>query len=236
MRQIMNKEKRIITPRLVIMLLLAVVIIPMLPLLVSRQWNWTEAWIYAAICIPGFVISRVLAARRNPGLLAERAQFGRQTDAKSWDRTMTSLLTLGGLIIHLIPGLDRLKGWSGGFGTTWVVAGFVLVVAGYFLGSYALVANRYFSGMVRIQNDRDHKVVSSGPYRWVRHPGYLGAVITYAGIPFSLDSVWTLIPVVITIGILVIRTSLEDRTLQNELDGYKEYIRHTRYRLFPGVW
>jgi len=232
----MNKEKRIITPRLAIMLLVAVIVIPMLPLLVSRHWNWTEAWIYAAICILGFVVSRVLAARRNPGLLAERARFGQQTDAKSWDRKMTLLLTLGGLIIHLIPGFDRLKGWSEGFSMPWVVAGFVLVVAGYFLGSYALISNRYFSGMVRIQSDRDHKVVSTGPYRFVRHPGYLGAAITYTGIPFFLDSVWTLIPVVLTIGLLVIRTSLEDRTLRSELAGYEEYTRTTRYRLFPGVW
>jgi len=149
---------------------------------------------------------------------------------------MTLLLALGGLIIHLVPGLDKLKGWSAGFSIPWVVAGFFLVVTGYFLGSYALVANRYFSGMVRIQNDRDHRVVSSGPYRFVRHPGYLGAAITYAGIPLFLNSLWTLIPVVITIGILVIRTLLEDRTLQNELPGYDEYARHTRYRLIPGVW
>ncbi|NLE33904.1 MAG: isoprenylcysteine carboxylmethyltransferase family protein [Bacteroidales bacterium] len=232
----MNKEKSIITPRLVIMLLLAVVVIPMLPLLVSRHWNWIEAWIYAAICILGFIISRMLAARRNLGLLAERSRFGQQSDAKSWDRTMTALLTLGGLIIHLVPGLDRLKGWSDGFSRSWVVVGFVLVLAGYLLGSYALIANRYFSGMVRIQTDRDHKVVSSGPYRWVRHPGYLGAAMTYAGIPFFLDSAWTLIPVAVTIGILVVRTSLEDRTLQSELPGYNEYARHTHYRLFPGIW
>lgn len=232
----MNEEKRIITPRLVIMLLVAVVVIPMLPLLVSRQWNWTEAWIYAVICILGFITSRILAARRNPGLLAERARFGQQADAKSWDRKLTLLLTLGGLIIHLVPGLDRLRGWSAEFSMPWLVFGFILVVAGYFLGSYALVANRYFSGNVRIQHDRDHRVVSSGPYRWVRHPGYLGAAITYAGIPLFLDSVWTLIPVIITIGILVIRTSMEDRTLQNELAGYTEYTRHTRYRLLPGVW
>jgi protein-S-isoprenylcysteine O-methyltransferase Ste14 len=187
MRQIMNEEKRILTPRLVIMLLLAVVVIPMLPLLVSRQWNWTKAWIYAVICILGFIISRIIAARRNSGLLAERARFGQQNDAKSWDRKMTLPLTLGGLIIHLVPGLDRLKGWSAEFSMPWVVAGFILVVTGYVFGSYVLVANRYFSCNVRIQNDRDHRVVSSGPYRWVRHPGYLGAAITYAGIsPYSL--------------------------------------------------
>jgi len=166
----MNKEKRIITPRLVIIMLLTVVVMPMLPLLVSRQWNWVEAWIYAAICIPGFVLSRVLAARRNPGLLADRARFGGQDDAKSWDRKITFLLTLGSLTIHLVPGLDRLKGWSAGFSMPWAVTGFILVVAGYFLGSYAMVANSYFSGMVRIQNDRDHRVVSSGPYRLVSHP------------------------------------------------------------------
>jgi protein-S-isoprenylcysteine O-methyltransferase Ste14 len=232
----MNNKKRIITPRLIIMLLFGVVVIPMLPLLVSRQWDWREAWIYASICILGFMVSRLFAARKNPGLMAERARFGQQPDAKSWDKMMTLLLTIGALIIHLVPGFDRLKGWSGGLGTPLVIAGFILVVGGYLLGSYALVANRYFSGMVRIQNDRDHQVVSSGPYRWVRHPGYLGAVITYAGIPFALDSLWTLIPVMVTIGVLVIRTSLEDRTLRSELAGYEEYTLQTRHRLLPGIW
>ncbi len=232
----MNKPNGIVTPRLVIMLLMAVVVMPMLPLLISRQWNWIEAWAYAGICVFGFVISRFIASSRNPGLLAERARFGQQPDAKEWDRKMTMLLTLGGLVIQLVPGFDRLNGWSPEFAVPWTVAGLILVVSGYVLASYALIANRYFSGMVRIQNDRDHEVVSSGPYRLVRHPGYLGAAVTYAGIPLFLGSLWTLIPVALTIGVLVMRTSLEDRTLQAELAGYREYAQRTRYRLFPGIW
>jgi protein-S-isoprenylcysteine O-methyltransferase Ste14 len=104
------------------------------------------------------------------------------------------------------------------------------------LSSYALIENTFFSGMVRIQTDRGHRVISSGPYRWLRHPGYAGALLAYLATPFLLDSVWTLLPVVFLTAVLVIRTRLEDQTLQAELDGYRDYARRVRYRLLPGVW
>jgi len=110
------------------------------------------------------------------------------------------------------------------------------ILAGYALGSYALVENRFFSGMVRIQTERGHQVVSSGPYRWLRHPGYAGALITYLGTPLFLDSVWGFVPVVLLAILLVVRTRLEDRTLQEELPGYRDYAGRVRYRLLPGVW
>ena len=90
--------------------------------------------------------------------------------------------------------------------------------------------------MVRIQTDRGHKVVSSGPYRWMRHPGYAGALLTYLATPFWLDSRWTFLPVIFIAIVLGIRTSLEDKTLQAELEGYREYARRVRYRLLPGIW
>ena len=90
--------------------------------------------------------------------------------------------------------------------------------------------------MVRIQTDRGHKVVSSGPYRWLRHPGYAGGLLTYLATPFFLDSPWAFLPAPFITIVLVIRTKLEDRTLQNELEGYREYARQVRYRLLPGVW
>ena len=104
------------------------------------------------------------------------------------------------------------------------------------LASYALIENRFFSGMVRLQIDRGQKVVSSGPYRWMRHPGYAGALLTYLATPLFLDSLWAFLPVVALLIVLVIRTALEDRTLGAELEGYRDYAQRVRYRLLPGVW
>jgi protein-S-isoprenylcysteine O-methyltransferase Ste14 len=89
---------------------------------------------------------------------------------------------------------------------------------------------------VRIQTDRGQRVVSSGPYHWIRHPGYAGALLTYLGTPIFLDSIWAFLPTLFLISVLVYRTSLEDRFLQDALDGYRDYARRVHYRLLPGVW
>jgi protein-S-isoprenylcysteine O-methyltransferase Ste14 len=99
-----------------------------------------------------------------------------------------------------------------------------------------LIENRFFSGMVRIQAERGHQVVSSGPYRWMRHPGYAGALVTYLATPVFLDSLWAFLPVVFLAVVLVVRTKLEDKTLRDQLEGYRDYARKVRYRLLPGVW
>lgn len=112
----------------------------------------------------------------------------------------------------------------------------LVILAGFAWGSYALIENRFFSGMVRIQADRGHQVVSSGPYRWMRHPGYAGALFTFLASPVFLDSRLAFIPAVLLAIVLIIRTYLEDRTLQEELAGYCEYARRVRYRLVPGIW
>jgi protein-S-isoprenylcysteine O-methyltransferase Ste14 len=111
-----------------------------------------------------------------------------------------------------------------------------VIIIGYIVASYALYENKFFSGVVRIQTERDHQVVSSGPYRVVRHPGYSGALLTYLATPFFLDSMWALLGVLAFTVITVIRTRLEDQTLQAELDGYADYAGRVRYRLLPGVW
>jgi len=232
----MEKQPKIITPRVVVLMLFFVVVIPFLPLLISRQWDWLEAWVYAIIGILGYAISRVLAARRHPDLLAERARFLQHEDAKPWDKLLSPLVGLGGGLIPLVVGLDALFGWSTPFSQPIKILALVIILAGYALGSYALIENRFFSAMVRIQTDRGHQAVSSGPYRWLRHPGYAGALLTYLATPFFLDSRWAFLPAVFLTIVLVIRTSLEDRALQDELEGYREYASRVRYRLLPGVW
>jgi protein-S-isoprenylcysteine O-methyltransferase Ste14 len=116
------------------------------------------------------------------------------------------------------------------------VLGIFLIALGYAFAVWALVENRFFSGVVRIQKDRGHVVCDSGPYRIVRHPGYAGNILPLLGIVLALSSLWTLIPAAVALIIVVIRTGLEDRTLQEELPGYQEYARRVRYRLFPGIY
>ena len=233
--QVENQPKAI-TPRVIVLTLIVVVGIPFLPLLISRQWDWWEAWIYAFISIFGFAISRALAARRYPDLLAERARFIRHEDAKTWDKYLSPIVGLGSGLILIVVGLDALYGWSPPFSLPVKILALFAILAGYALGSLALMENRFFSGMVRIQTERGHHVVSSGPYGWIRHPGYAGALLTYLATPFFLDSRWALLPAVLITIVLIVRTSLEDKTLQNELEGYRAYAERVRYRLLPGVW
>ncbi|MFO7743354.1 MAG: isoprenylcysteine carboxylmethyltransferase family protein [Anaerolineae bacterium] len=217
-------------------MLLFIVVVPCLPLLISWRWDWREAWVYAIIAVLGFAVSRVLAARRHPDLLAERARFMRHENAEPWDRVLAPLAALGSGLLPLVAGLDARFEWSPTFSPPLKVVALAAILGGYALGSYAMIENRYSSGMVRIQADRGHHVVSSGPYRWVRHPGYAGSLLVYLTTPVFLDSAWAFVPAAFLTIAMVIRTELEDRTLREQLEGYREYARKVRYRLVPGVW
>jgi protein-S-isoprenylcysteine O-methyltransferase Ste14 len=232
----MNNKQRLISPRVIGQLLFFIVVIPFLPLLISREWEWWEAWAYAILYILGFVISRVLAARRHPDLIAERAHYMQQENTKSWDKLLSLFLGLGGILVMLVAGLDALYNWSPPFSLPIKIISLLALLLGYALGSYALIENRFFSGTVRLQTERGHQVVSTGPYHWLRHPGYASALLTYLATPFFMDSSWAFLPTVFICILMIIRNYLEDRFLQNELEGYSDYTKRVRYRLLPGVW
>jgi len=205
-------------------------------MIISGVWNWWEAWAYAIINILGFIVSRVLAARRNPDIITERARSMELQDAKPWDKILSPMLAFGALIILIVAGMDKSYGWTTPFALNVKLVALIVIILGYVFGSWALVENIFFSGVVRIQTDRGHHVVTTGPYRIVRHPGYAGALWTYLAMPILMDSLWAFIPTVLLVGVLVLRTTLEDRTLQAELPGYKEFTQKTRFRLFPWIW
>jgi protein-S-isoprenylcysteine O-methyltransferase Ste14 len=138
--------------------------------------------------------------------------------------------------LFIVAGLDHRFGWSPVFPTWLNILGFILILFGYAFAGWAMVENRFFSTMVRVQTDRGHRVCDSGPYRIVRHPGYAGNILALPGIVLALGSVWTIIPVIVALIISAIRTALEDQTLQEELQGYRDYVRRVRYRLIPGVF
>lgn len=232
----MQTQQKTFTPRTILLMLFFIVVIPFLPLLISWHWDWWEAWVYAVLNILGFAVSRTLAARRNPDLITERARFSQHEDTKAWDKLLSPLVGLGGGLIPLVAGLDELFGWSPSFSLPIKILSLIIILAGYIISSYALIENRFFSGVVRIQTERGHQVVSSGPYQWVRHPGYAGALLVYLVTPLFLDSGWAYLPGLFLTVLLFIRTALEDQTLQDELEGYRDYAKRVRYRLIPGIW
>jgi protein-S-isoprenylcysteine O-methyltransferase Ste14 len=116
------------------------------------------------------------------------------------------------------------------------VVGYALLAIGMFISAWAGSVNKFAEPTVRIQTDRGHKVIDTGPYAIVRHPGYVAAFFLFSGIALALGSLWALIPAAVASLLLVVRTQLEDRTLQNELEGYKEYAKRVGYRLIPGIW
>ncbi|MCK6583260.1 MAG: isoprenylcysteine carboxylmethyltransferase family protein [Anaerolineales bacterium] len=232
----MTTQTKLMTPKTIVRLAVVLLVVPLAPMIISGAWDWWEAWAYAIINILGFMISRVLAVRRHPDIIAERARSMEMQDAKPWDKILSPMLAFGALIILIVAGADKGFGWSTPFSLNAKLVSLVVIILGYAFGSWALIENRFFSGVVRIQTDRGHHVVTTGPYRLVRHPGYAGGLWTYLAMPVLFDSLWAFIPTVLLIGVLVLRTSLEDRTLQAELPGYKEFTQKTRYRLLPGIW
>jgi protein-S-isoprenylcysteine O-methyltransferase Ste14 len=146
------------------------------------------------------------------------------------------MATIGPLSIWIVSGLDYRNSWSDEFPAWVVVIAVELVLLGGLLALWAMAANRYFVGMVRIQTERGHKVISSGPYRYMRHPGYLGSIFYMLFTPLALGSLWGVLPALITVGVIFMRTYLEDKTLIDELDGYLAYTDQVRFRIIPGIW
>jgi protein-S-isoprenylcysteine O-methyltransferase Ste14 len=169
--------------------------------------------------------------------MAERQNIENIQNAKAWDKVLAPLMAVSIVFpMVIVAGLDHRYNWSPDFPLWLIVIGFILISLGYAFAAWALVENRFFSSVVRIQTDRGHVVCDSGPYRFVRHPGYAGNIPPLFGIVIALGSVWTLIPAAVALIITVIRTVLEDQTLQEELPGYRDYARRVRSRLIPGIY
>lgn len=217
-------------------MLVIVSLICFLPVLFCGRWDWWEGWVFGIISFISFVIGRVLLAHRNPELLAERARFEFLKDVKPWDRILSPLTAADSLLVSLTAALDVRFGWSFGFGLPVQIVALLIILAATAFGTWALLENRFFTPMVPIQIGNGHKVVSTGPYRWVRHPGYAGSFWYLLAVPVFLSSAWAFLPAVFVITALIIRTFLEDRALQEELPGYREYAQRVRYRLVPGLW
>ncbi len=194
--------------------------------------DWAAGWAYVGLVSIGTVASMLIV---DTELLAERSQVGQ--GAQTIDVVLAvTMARVGPAAIAAVAGLDLRFGWMPEIPRVLSAAGMLGVILGYAIGMWAMASNKFFSGVVRIQSERGHEVVTGGPYAIVRHPGYAGTILAVLGTPLMLGSMWALIPAAATIGVIIARTALEDRTLMQCLSGYKAYARCVRCRLLPGVW
>jgi protein-S-isoprenylcysteine O-methyltransferase Ste14 len=196
--------------------------------------DWWPGWAVLVVMAAWIIATAVVILRFNPSLLAER--LGPRKGAKHWDTAIMSILGLTQLARYIVAGLDGRYGWTGGFPLGAQLAGLVVCILGYALVVWATASNAYFSQIVRIQTERGQTVVTGGPYHYVRHPAYLGAILYELAVSVVLASWWAFVASGLGVILLVVRTTLEDRTLQVELTGYTEYARRVRRRLLPGIW
>jgi protein-S-isoprenylcysteine O-methyltransferase Ste14 len=211
-----------------VLLLAALIFIP------AGRLDYMPGWICLAVMVIGFSVVTMFVARRTPSLIRRRMRAGAGTPR--WDRAFVTILQLLFVAILCIGGLDAGRyGW-----TSWPLwlqlAGLILMIVGMVLLGWAMDQNPHFETTVRIQTDQNHRVIDSGPYRIVRHPGYVAAILIFIGMPLVLNSRWALVPAVLSAINLVARTAAEDRFLQRNLSGYHDFAKRTRYRLIPGIW
>ncbi|MHB8857542.1 MAG: methyltransferase family protein [Bellilinea sp.] len=193
-----------------------------------------RAWLYLGLVALIQGLTALVLVPRSPDLLIERSQLKER--AKTWDIGLAVLMGYSPVLMALAAGLEtRFIAPPSGIDASSIIA-VLIALLGTLLTLWAMTANPFFSGIVRIQRERGHTVASAGPYQYVRHPGYVGMLVFTLAAPLILGSLWAFGLAVLTTCVTAVRTSLEDRTLQGELEGYAEYVRHVRYRLVPGIW
>lgn len=196
--------------------------------------DYWQGLIYVMIGVIMFFLQATIL-RIAPELLNERSNPGEGT--KKWDKILLGLSFLVTISMYITAGLDSGRyHWSPDFHWSICVLGIILTISGQLLFLIAQKQNKFFSSTVRIQTDRNHTVCETGLYKIVRHPAYLGSIIQSLGFPLLFGSLWSIIPICLSIILLITRTDLEDKTLKSELKGYPEYSKKTRYRIIPYVW
>lgn len=201
----------------------------------TLNWNW--AWAFTAVTFVGWLALSLILAYANPELLNERGKRVKDlTGTKQWDWLIMAIYSILLLAAPLAAGLDYRYGWSIPTADGIKVFGLIVLAFSFVPLTWSMVVNRFFVATVRIQTSREHQVIDSGPYRLVRHPGYVAVILQFITIPLSLGTLVAWIPALLGAALYVIRTALEDRTLRAELPGYADYARRTPYRLIPGLW
>jgi protein-S-isoprenylcysteine O-methyltransferase Ste14 len=200
----------------------------------AGTWDWPRGWMFFGAYCALTLIACLWLWVVNPEIFAARSKM--QAGTKGWDKILTVVIILAYLTIYPVSALDDGRfHWAPQ--SDWVVYfGLAMFTLGFMGFAWASSVNRHFEATVRIQTDRDHKVIDTGPYAIVRHPGYILALIMVAGMPLAMGSLYGLIPAGVMVLLILIRTLGEDATLKAELPGYKEYAMRVKYRWIPGIF
>ncbi len=210
---------------------ISVILIAIILFASAGRIDWDFAWIYIVTSVLIMITNALIFS---PELISERGR--KKENVEKWDRLISGLIIFPWLALYAVSGLDIRFGWSPEL-PLWIhITGLVIFILGNALLSWAMISNVYFSTAVRIQYDRGQTVSNGGPYRYMRHPGYLGMIVHNLSAPMIFGSIWASIPASLTVILFVIRTVFEDNTLKNKLEGYREYAERVKYRLIPGVW
>jgi len=199
----------------------------------ALRLGWTLGWIYVGIVVATLTINMACLLRWNPELIRRRMRISKFT--KTWDKVWAVLFAFAIIAIYVAAVMEAQDRVSSAPGAAWLL-GLTIFVPGWALAIWSMVVNPFFEKTVRIQTDHGHRVIDTGPYAYMRHPGYVGFAGWMLSTPLLLASNWAFVPTLISVVLLVIRTALEDRTLHAELPGYAEYASRVRFRLIPGVW
>lgn len=196
---------------------------------------WPAAWIYLILLCGWMLIGGILLLKYNPGLLAERINVS-PANQKAWDKVFILLLQVFFFVWTVLMGLDAVRFHWSRMPLALQVVGAVAMVVSFFILSLVFRENSFLSGAVRIQEERGHTVVSTGPYHYVRHPMYVGGILLFLSIPLLLGSWYGLLAILLFTPVFLVRAVLEERTLRKELPGYDAYMAQVKYRLIPHVW
>ena len=213
---------------------MGIVMAALILFLAAGRWDWLWGWVTVATLIIWVGATALAVIPRHPEVLAER--LGPRKDAKAWDTAIVGILGVAVLAVYVVAGLDNRFEWTTGFPIAGQILGAIAALLGYAIVVWATASNAFFSQTVRIQTERGHSVATGGPYHFMRHPGYVGGILAYLGTPVLLGSHWAILLGALMALLMIVRTALEDKTLQAELPGYDEYAQRVRYRLLPGVW
>lgn len=201
--------------------------------LAAGRIDWSRGWLYVGLVVGGIALNFAAMRWKNPSLI--RARIEKHDNVEPFDKLFFRISVPLSLLFFVVAGLDERLGWTS-FEPRWLICGILLHLAGMVPILWAAMTNPFMEVAVRIQEDRGHETVRTGPYRFVRHPMYVGLLIMFVAWPLILDSAWAAVPLAALAIAYIVRTALEDRTLRRELPGYEDYTKMTRYRLLPGVW
>ena len=202
----------------------------------AGKLDWPMAWVYLGVFSVCLLFNGVYLARRNPELLRERSEIKPRQGVETWDVVLSAIVRIAILAAFVVCGLDQRFGWTGAMPLAVQLLALAFGILGFAIIMWALTSNPFAAVYARIQAERGHAVAMTGPYRFVRHPFYTGVLAYALALPVVLGSLWALILGGLVAIMFIAKTVFEDRKLQAELDGYREYAQHVRYRLLPGVW